>query len=350
MTLRIAILGVGWAGERHVRAIRELRAEGVRDDVAVACLVDNDAAFLHQKSEELGVPKTYVDIRPALADPEVDAVSICLPHALHCPVAIEAAQAKKHVLVEKPMALTVDEATQMIVAAEAHGVKLYVAENVAYAVSAKMLREIVQTGRYIGNLTFASLTRGFRAQQYGYPGRRAWLSTPDLGGTGTWMLHGIHSMAELRFILGEVATVYMGEHKAQSFERRDLEGTMSGLLTLTNGVHVAVNQTAETHLVHDLRGYTLYGDAGVVRSGRDGITVFSKTLNPDETPVFFPYSQEPISPYAQEIAAFVDYVLDGTVGPTTAHSERRSLAIVQAGYESARTGLPVHLAERFRKI
>jgi predicted dehydrogenase len=235
----------------------------------------------------------------------------------------------------------------MIAAADAHGIKLYVAENAVYTPAAKMLHEIVRTGRYIGELTFASSTKGFKAQDYGYPGRRAWLSTPQAGGSGAWLLNGIHSVAELRFVLGEVATVYMREHKAGSFRRRDVEGTMYGLLTLTNGLPVSIAQTAETHLVHNLRGYVLYGDEGTVRSGREGIEVFSKALDPDERPVFYPYPEETLSSYAQEIEAFADYVSGIATGPTTARSERRSLAVVEAGYRSVERGVAVDLEREF---
>jgi len=266
--LRIAILGVGWAGARHVEAVRELGRK-----LTVHCLVDNDPHHLNTEAEQLGIPKTYTDFHDALADPDVDAVSICLPHNLHCPVAIAAAEAGKHVLCEKPIALTMADATRMIDAADAHGVKLYVAENVCYQPMTKFLREIVRSGKFVGELTFASLARGFQAQKYGYPGRRAWLSTPQLGGTGTWMLQGIHTMAQLRFIFGEVETVYMREHHASSFERTDLEGTMSGLLTLASGVNVSVVQTAETRLHGNLKGYRLHGDKGTIRASEQGCEV-----------------------------------------------------------------------------
>ena len=110
--MRVAIVGVGWAGTRHVEAIRELGRK-----LTVDCLVDSDAAFLAEKSTELAVEKTYGSIESALWDPEVDAISICLPHRYHCDVAIAAGEAGKHVLVEKPMAMNVDEATRMIDAA-----------------------------------------------------------------------------------------------------------------------------------------------------------------------------------------------------------------------------------------
>ena len=338
--VRLAILGVGWAGTRHVEAIRELDRK-----VAVNCLVDNDPDHVRAKAQELGIPKAYTDLEDALLDSDVDAVSICLPHHLHCPAALAAAGAGKHILCEKPLATTVDEATRMIEAAAENGVSLYVAENVPYQPRSRFLREIVRTGTYVGELTFASLRAGFRAEpQYGYPGRRAWLSTPELGGTGTWMLHGIHTMAQLRFILGEVETVYMREHHARSFRRTDLEGTMSGLFTMESGIHVSVVQTCETRLRQDFQGYVIHGDAGSIRAAREGCWAVGHT---QEDPQFIAYPEQDLSDYAQEMEAFADYVAGISVGPTTAESERRSLAIVQAGYESAQSGRPVDVKKRF---
>jgi UDP-N-acetyl-2-amino-2-deoxyglucuronate dehydrogenase len=340
--LRTAIVGVGWAGTRHVEAIRELNRK-----VVVECLVDNDAEFLVRKSAELSVPKTYTDLKQALDDPLVDAVDICLPHALHCSTAIEAAAAGKHILCEKPIALTVEDASRMLRAARDNDVRLYVAENEPYKPINRVLRDIVRTGQYTGELTFASLVSGFRAPNFGYPDRREWLTQPERGGTGTWMLHGIHTVAHLRFILGEVETVYLREHKGSSFARRELEGTVSGLMTMASGIHVSVVQTCETRLPANLGGYTLHGERGSVRVGRDGIEVFGENIEPGQEPLIIPVPEDGLSDYAQEIEAFADYVSGVAVGPTTAESERRSLAVVQAGYESIESGVPVDLRKRF---
>ena len=340
-TLHVAIVGVGWAGTRHVEAIGELDRK-----VDVACLVDPDTEHLAAEAARFGIQRTYSGLSEALADPLVGAVSICSPHAWHCPQAIEAAQAGKHVLCEKPMAMDVEEATRMIDACEANGVRLYVAESAVYTGMSRTLREIVQTGRYIGELTAASVTRGFRGTRYGYPGRRAWLADPRRGGTGTWMLHGIHTVAQVRFVLGEVASLYMQEHSASSFERRDIEGTVTAQLTLENGVQVSVLQTPETKLYGDLGGYVLHGDAGSIRAWEAGYQAFSK----EHEGALMSYPAQGLSPFAQEIDAFADYVAKGIEGPTTGVSERRSLAVVQAGYESAETGKVVNLRERFSDL
>jgi len=336
--LRLAVVGVGWAGSRHVEAVGELGRK-----VAVDCLVDSDVEFLKGKSAELGVKKTYAVYEDALRDDAIDAVSICSPHPFHCAQAIAAAQAGKHVLVEKPMAMDVEEATQMLAAAQMHGVRLYVAENASYVPMAQRLRQVVRDGEFIGELISASIIKGFRAPQYGYPGRRAWLAEPNKGGRGTWTLHGIHTVGQLRHILGEVRTVYMQEHKGRSYQRTDVEGTMSGTLTLESGVDVSLVQTAEVKLYGDLDGYVLHGDRGSVRAGEDRFCVF----NDEHDGIQMAYPALQLSSYAQEIEAFADYVAQGVEGPTTGQMERRSLAIVQAGYESAQSGLPVDLMERF---
>lgn len=339
--LRIAIVGVGWAGSRHVEAIRELDRK-----VEVTCLVDNDPDYLRQQAAAFHIRKTYTDYRALLLDPEVDAVSLCTPHALHVEQTIAAAEAGKHVLVEKPMALAVADATRMIDAAQANSVTLFVAENLPYEPMSQFLREVVQSGDPIGELTFAAVTAGFRAQQYGYPGRRAWLASPEAG--GTWTLHGIHTVAQLRHVFcgryGEVKTVWMQEHKASSFQRIDLEGTMTGLLTLDSGVSVHITQTAETKLPGMVGGYVLHGDRGSLRAGKDGYQIFG---DGEEEPPLQPYPQATLSSYAQEIEAFADLVVGAGGGPTTAASERRSLAVVQAGYESAASGQAIDLGHRF---
>ncbi len=336
--LRLAIVGVGWAGSRHVEAVRELGQQ-----VEVVGLVDPDAEFLAKKSVELGIDKTYVEYEDALADEKVDAVSICSPHSFHCAQTLAAVEAGKHVLVEKPMAMDVEEATRMLAAAEANGVRLYVAENASYQPIAHRLRQVVQSGEFVGELVSASIIKGFRSPQYGYPGRRAWLADPEKGGKGTWTLHGIHTVGQMRHILGEVESIYMREHKGSAYKRTNVEGTVSATLTLESGVHVALVQTPEIKLYGDLGGYVLHGDRGSIRAGEDSFRVFSD----EHDGVEMAYPPEEISSYAQELAAFADYVEKDVEGPTTGVMERRSLAIVQAGYESMESGLPVNLAQRF---
>jgi predicted dehydrogenase len=341
MSLRLAIVGVGWAGMRQAQAVAELGS-----GVEVVALADNDADFLTARATELGISRLYTRYEELLAYPHIDAVSICTPHGLHCSMAIAAARAGKHVLVEKPIALTVEEAGRMIDAADQAGVTLYVAENLAYSARSRYLRQLVQSGEPIGAVTAALLVAGFRAENFVYAGRREWLTRPEAGGTGTWMLHGIHSMAELRVIFGEVETIYLREHKTASFQRRDLEGTVTGILTLASGLPIAFVQSSETPLSGDLGGYFIHGERGSVVAGKSQARIHLTDAAPMTSQVV-DYPVHRFSEYAQEMAAFVAAVQSGQEGLTSGRSERRTLAIIQAGYESIASGLAVDLQTRF---
>ena len=349
--LRIAIVGVGWAGSRHVEAIRELAAAAPPNDdaeISVEMLVDSDPDHLAAQARTFGIEKTATDLTAALEDPAIDAVSLATPHSLHADAAIAAAKAGKHVMCEKPLALTVEDASRMIAAAESAGVRLYTAENVAYDPMHRFLRQLVDQRRFIGELTFAAVTAGFRARpRYCYAGRRAWLAALDLGGTGTLMLHGIHTVAGLRYVLGEIDAVYAREHHTPSFPTPEVEGTFTLLLTMAGGVNVTLTQTCETSLPSDQPRYVLYGEQGTIHAGKDAV----RLLGPDvDGPDLIPYPLTPLSDYALEFQAFAAFVRRGIEGPTTGRSERRSLAVVQAAYDSAASGHPVVLAERFPGI
>ncbi|MBT4612629.1 MAG: Gfo/Idh/MocA family oxidoreductase [Gemmatimonadetes bacterium] len=339
--MRLAIVGARWAGQRQATALSELAGE-----IQLTCLVDNDAAHLNMVAAELGVDDVRQDLRQVLEDDEIDAVSLCTPHALHAAQAIAAAEAGKHVLVEKPMALSVEEASAMIDAAETHGVRLYVAESATYQPMSGFLRDVVRSGRHIGEMVAATVCSGFRAPDYGYPARRAWLAQPDQGGTGTWMLHGIHTVAQLRHVFGDVAAVYAHQHRAASFKPAQIEATMSLQLTLRSGTSVHLLQSSEVKFAGTLGGYTIFGDRGSLQADASGCRFIDDAGKQE----LVKYPEMAHSEYAQEMAAFATWVRDGVEGPTTGIAERRSLAIVQAGYESAASGDAVDLDARFGRL
>lgn len=239
------------------------------------------------------------------------------------------------------MAMNVAEATRMIDAAEAAGVCLYVAESAVYQPIAPFLRDVVRSRQWIGELTSAQVSAGFRAPDYSYPARRAWLAQPDQGGLGTWTLHGIHTVAQLRYVFGEVASVYAQGHQAASFQRNDVEATVSAALTMVSGITVQLLQTAETRLPAQLAGYVLHGDKGSLHASDDSCQVYT-----DDGPSIVNIPPARYTEHALELLAFADHIA-GTPGPTTGVAERRSLAVVQAGYESMASGAPVQLAEHF---
>ncbi len=119
MTVKLGIIGLGFIGQTHLRHSLKLQ------DAQVVAATDVSTKAL-QSAKELGVKKTFNNYADMLKDPEVDAVLISLPTHLHLKCAVDAAQAGKNIFLEKPIAVSVDEAKQIITAANKNAVKLMV--------------------------------------------------------------------------------------------------------------------------------------------------------------------------------------------------------------------------------
>ena len=126
---------------------------------------------------------------------------------------------------------------------------------------------------------------------------------------------------------------------------------MSGTLTTVQGLPVSLTQTCETRLADEFYGFTLYGENGTIRAGRQGVDIYVTAGNGRrQQSKHIRYDSGGLSQYALEYRAFADHVVRGEVAPTDGRSERRTLAIIQAGYESASSGAVVNLSERFGDI
>jgi predicted dehydrogenase len=122
--LQVCLVGVGRVATSHFEAIADLQ-----ERVELAAIVSRDAAKGKLAAEQHGARKVYSGYEAMLADREIDAVILCLPHFLHESATIAAARAGKHVLCEKPMALNAEEARRMVQAAEEAGVRLMIGQS-----------------------------------------------------------------------------------------------------------------------------------------------------------------------------------------------------------------------------
>lgn len=332
-------MGAGWAGARLAQAAAELG-----DTFVISGVVDPDAGQAVTLARAAGDVPGHADLGSALAMAP-DAVVICSPHAFHADQALACLDAGAHVLVEKPMALTLDDADRMVDAADAAGLVLGVAENEAYEPWVDRVRGMRSAREPFGELAFAVVTAGGRVPAT-YPGRRAWLTRPELGGTGPWMLLGVHTVATLRRMLGEVDTVYAREHRTSGYERPDVEATVHVLLTLVDGTTVTLVQTAEVDVGAERKTVRLYGDRGILQADRAGWSLQCAGIRSSVAETGDWDDEGSPSAYALEMAAFARAIRGVEAMPTSGHHERGSLAVVLAVQESMRTGLPVHAAPR----
>lgn len=120
---KVCVIGLGRISESHLIAIRKLKQL-----CALEAVVGSRKGIAREIARRFEAKKYYYKVEDALRDEKIEAVVICLPNDLHCKVAIEAAKAKKHILIEKPMANSSEEADLMIAEAEKNGVVLMVGQ------------------------------------------------------------------------------------------------------------------------------------------------------------------------------------------------------------------------------
>jgi UDP-N-acetyl-2-amino-2-deoxyglucuronate dehydrogenase len=139
--IKFAIVGCGSIGTRHLAVVdNEPRAE-------IVAVCDIDESKCCKFAEQYGDVPFYTDYERLLSETDADIISICTPHALHAPMSIMAAEARKHILSEKPMALTAEEARAMLKAAKQNGVELMVVKQNRYNVPIALTKQALDTGR-----------------------------------------------------------------------------------------------------------------------------------------------------------------------------------------------------------
>jgi UDP-N-acetyl-2-amino-2-deoxyglucuronate dehydrogenase len=340
--VRIAIIGCGWAGIRHAAAFR---AEG---GVEITWAIDTDESRARSLQAEWPEVRIAADYREPLADPELDAVDICLPHNLHAPVAIDAANAGKHILCEKPLAATLDQADQMIEAADAASVVFMVAENVRYELVYLAVRDLLEDG-VIGKPALIQMTREAYLRQ-SFIEDRPWFLNAESAAGGIMMSGGIHDFETMRMLIGDVESIHALRAR-QRFTEMEGDDTSTAMLRFTDGtVGMLVESfivksltTASGPEVHTLR---IDGDLGSL-STSDGqtITVFSEREDylPGGQPREHRIHVPPQNSFQLQIAHFLESIRTGTEPITSGRSQRRALEIVLAAYRSIETGQPVRV-------
>ena len=171
-TLRFGLIGCGRISVRHVQSLSDLTQAKL---VAVADIIEARARRIAQEDHV----EPYTDYRRLLDRDDIDVISICTPSGLHAEMAIEAMQAGKHVLVEKPIALTMSDADRMIAAARVTKRKLSVVLQNRYNPPMQALRRVIDNNG-LGRLLLGNATvRWYRPQEY-----------YEDGWHGTWLMDG----------------------------------------------------------------------------------------------------------------------------------------------------------------
>ena len=199
--LKVGLVGTGGISRRHITAYLEHP-----DRVQLTAVCDLDEALAQDFAKRAGVDAVYTDFDQMLREADIEAVDNCTGHAAHAPLCIAAAEAGKHVIVEKAMATSVQECRDMVAAADKAGVTLMVAQHLRYSPDAAAVKRFIDEGK-LGAMV-AVRTHHTSGGGSGRGGRRnyGWMSDGKQGG-GILQVQQVHHIDLLRYYVGNVKRV-----------------------------------------------------------------------------------------------------------------------------------------------
>lgn len=339
--LKIALLGCGRIAKRHSELLGLNQIKGAR--LAAVCDIDQEKAS--KIGEQFDVPY-HTDMHAMMKQEDLDAVVVLTPSGMHARDVISLAQYKKHLIVEKPMALTLDDADAMIAACDANGVKLFIIKQNRFNLPVVKLREALEQGRF-GRLVLGTIrVRWCRPQRY-YD-QDSWRGTWAFDG-GVLTNQASHHIDLLEWMMGDVESVFAKSKTALV----DIETEDTAVVTLQfkNGALGIIEATTAAR-PKDLEGsISVLGETGTVEIGGFAVNEmktwnFQEELEADKD-VMEKYSVNPPNVYGFGHKEYYDHVVDclrnshkqlvdGLVG-------RKSLELIMAIYESIETGKEVFL-------
>lgn len=329
--LKVGFIGCGGIAHAHAAGWNETSAAGTAR-VAALCDVDpGNIAALEAKLGQSDTPR-FSDWKKMLAETEVDAVDICLPHHLHAPAVLDAAAAGKHILIEKPLCMTLDEAAQIEAAIAASGVTLMCAHNQLFEPAVRHIRGELDRG-LIGELQMVYSADCFRTNRGSNWGWRKDLAT---AGGGCLIDTGYHPTYRLLHVAGSPATsvtAVTGRYQCQI----EGEDTANVLVTFANGAIGQILTSWAFPLPHGTWQVYAFGTEGAVYAHGNRFLHVPYQGDANEQTL------DPRNGFAEEVKHFVDCLANGTAPLQTQVDGINVLKLILGAYEARTTGRTVGL-------
>ena len=342
--LRFVLVGCGRIATRHA----DLLGGGAVGGARLAAVCDSVASKAEALARRIAVP-AYRDMHEMCEKERPDVVVVLTESGNHAAHVIELAKYGRHIVVEKPMALTLEDADEMIRECDQNGVRLFVVKQNRFNVPVVKLREALEAGRF-GRLVLGTVrVRWCRTQSY-YD-QDAWRGTWALDG-GVLTNQASHHVDLLEWMMGDVESVFAKSITA--LVDIETEDTAVVVLKFRNGALGVVEATTAAR-PRDLEGsISILGERGAVEIGGFAVNEL-KTWSfsdpqADDANVLEQYSVNPPNVYGFGHQAYYEHVVD-CIQNDRRHlvdglEGRRSLELISAIYESIETGCEVQL--RFR--
>ena len=316
--LGIAIVGCGQIARAHATAVGQLR--GAR---LVACC-DLEEERARRFAEVTSTPTCYTALEEVLADDQVQAVALCLPPNLHCEATVAAAKAAKHVLCEKPMALTLAQADRMIRAARRARVTLMIGQVLRFRQTYRTARDLVRSGR-IGEPRHVIRRRTGLSKEPPRP----WAASPEVA--GGWLLYGYgaHEVDAILWLNDTTAREVYAQARVVNPAWNDYD-EVAIQMTLADG--------SMATMTHSLNAHVSWWDEIIIGTKGSLYMEAKKIVLAEE---IIPVTEEPSYGMLRQYQEFVAAVGEGREPEASGRDVRRTMAALEAARLSIESGQPV---------
>ncbi len=335
--VRIGIIGAGGFANTHMQFFSQM------NDAEIVAFSRRDKAALDEMQKKWGVKKGFTDYHDLLNMDGLDAVDIVTPTDSHHRITLDAIKAGKHVLCDKPLAMTAAQCRDMLTAAEKAGVVHCTNFNQRGRSPVGRIKRYIDDG-FIGRIYHCNISWMMTLQYDFRPAVLSWRFRPESGGGTVYELIHVFDMA--RFLCGDVRRMLAHHNTAE--KRRKFADMPDGMdihvpdstafiLEFQSGAYGVLHTSFVTR-GQDPDGQTtarieVTGELGrIMNSGRYGIAGFSSTLGQPNGPV---RELDPGAPYPQPYEQFVSAILTGEPVKTSFYDGLKAAELVDAAYESA---------------
>lgn len=322
------LIGCGNQGRALARKLMEIESAKM---VAVA---DVNEIALKKAVEETGSEKRYVDYHDLIEQKDVDAVIVAVPHTLLKSVSVDAAEAGKHVFVEKPMGINRFEGREVINACRKAGVKLMVGYCLRFHSTARRMKELIEEGA-VGEIDLVTALRENPPSNWA-----KWLLSPDMGG-GILLYLGAHLIDEVLWMVGSDVKRVFAEVNISPDLKVDETETFS--MRFENGVlanlSLSMVSRKRIHLVN------VIGSEGTVLSDPFGGTleILSRRVKEYSYTTSINIREDLSASFGLELENFVKSIVEDREPYITGEDGLKVLEVIDAVFKSGETGKPVNL-------
>jgi predicted dehydrogenase len=341
MMINFALVGCGRIAKRHSELLGLNQIAGAR----LVAVCDNRISNARKIAEQFDV-SSYEDMDDMMMAETIDVVVVLTPSGLHAEHVVNLSKYGKHIMVEKPMALTIDDTEAMISACDANNIKLFVIKQNRFNTPVVKLRSALEAGRF-GKLTLGTV-RVRWARHQNYYDQDSWRGTWAMDG-GVLTNQASHHVDMLEWMMGDVESVFAKMTTALA----DIETEDTAIVTLKfkNGALGIIEATTAARPTNLEGSISILGEKGTVVIGGVAVNEMQTWRFEDEqegdSNVIQEFSVNPPNVYGFGHQAYYEHVIDciehGSANLVDGLQGRKSIELISAIFESAETGNEIFL-------